>query len=450
MFTPGTTIKVLFTGIKWAPGRHARDAVSGRTMSAFDAELNESFVYPVFRRSVNLYRLLRASGLRSLVECTATACALGRKPLSDNLLNAFDGRAAELIARGGGPWHLQEPTWAGNAGDAGAFGLLPQVLEGRTLLVVGDSVARQLAIDLLLAVRFYREEHLEPRAAPPAHVSLAVNTHCYVWMRDAFRFCFLRASRFSGARRVPRSAAGQVNATACLQTDLSAFDLGDALACTRHTLGIDSGDVVVVNAGVHHNQPEVSLRGNVESFVRWRDEARAAGRLPCTLWRETFATHFATADGTFQADASHRRALNLGCGRWDSRCSPLAGPLAREVGAGATRQKFNDASNPLLERAGVPILRTFLPSAALFDVHCECTAPEARELDCVHHAFPSPAYQLALHLLLLALEQRCGAALSDARGRGRGRANVGGRDNRSEACWPLARCARAGPLNLFG
>ena len=204
-------------------------------MSAF-AELNESFAYPVFRRSVRLYRRLRASGLRSLVECSTTACALGRPPLSDDLLSAYDGRAAELIARGGGAGsHLPQPAWAGDAdaadaADAGAFGRLPQVLEGRTLLFVGDSVARQLAIDLLLAVRFYREEQLDPRGAPPTHVSLAVNTHCYVWAREAFRFCFLRASRFSGTRRVPRSAAGRVNASACVQTDLSAFDLGDALA----------------------------------------------------------------------------------------------------------------------------------------------------------------------------------------------------------------------------
>ncbi|KAL1520697.1 hypothetical protein AB1Y20_022266 [Prymnesium parvum] len=424
------------------------------------AEFNESFLYPLFRRAALLYRRINQSSspLRALALCSAAACPLARPALSDDALHALDARAAEQIEAGGGAL-LPEPAWGGG-GDERLFGRLPQVLQGRTLLFVGDSVMRQTAVDLLLAVRFYREA--TRRAPAPAHVTLAANVHCYVWVAEACRVCFLRAARqasaarghtagHGGTLRVPRDAIGRVNSTYCAHVELAAHDLGDALACAATFLALDARDVLVVNAGVHHNEPHASLRANVRSFLRWRDAAAAARAAPCVLWRETFPTHFASPDGTFPAEPRLRRALDLRCNTTANHCAPFSRQLMDEVRRGATRQKFNDAANPLLKAAGVPILRVFLAAAALYDVHVECLGPEGHELDCVHHAFPSAAYQLAIRLMLLALEEQCGISFTAAesrKGRQNGSEPLG---DRHDMCWPVgSRCDRSGPLNVFG
>ncbi|KAL3933344.1 MAG: hypothetical protein SGPRY_000323 [Prymnesium sp.] len=251
-------------------------------MAPSNSEWSESALLPAVRSSLRMAHRLRSSRhLRYFLNCTSDACPLSRPMHSEQALHALDSLARENIASGNST-RLPTPSWASNATYDDVFGILPEVLTRRTLLFVGDSVMRQTAVDLLLAIRLHREGEPQTQlsATPPVHLVLGINTHCYVWESKAFRFCFLRASRSRGLQLVPKGRNGEVNSSYCLQNDLSTFDLGDVLGCTRHLLAFDSRDVLVVNAGLHHNEPQTSLRANVESFLRWRDHERALGRVP--------------------------------------------------------------------------------------------------------------------------------------------------------------------------
>lgn len=182
----------------------------------------------------------------------------------------------------------------------------------------------------------------------------------------------------------------------------------DDLGCTRRLLAVDRRDMLVVNVGLHHNEPQTSLRANVEGFLCCE---QTVGRVPCIMWRKMISTHFDTEDGHSSVDPNRRHGFS--CGRSIILYNLFREAFASVVSGGLTRQKLNDVSNPFIELADALILHVFRTSAVLHTVHVECDQPYIPRLHCVHHQlFPSPEYQFALHLLMLALLQTCGIGLS--------------------------------------
>ena len=76
-------------------------------------------------------------------------------------------------------------------------------------------------------------------------------------------------------------------------------------------------------------------------------------------------------------------------------------------------QKFNAATNSILEAAGVPLLRLHQRTAACWDLHTDCAAhvqlPDSfpKAADCTHWPFPSPVIEFANRRMLHEVERRC-------------------------------------------
>lgn len=122
-------------------------------------------------------------------------------------------------------------------------------------------------------------------------------------------------------------------------------NIGDALQCLHLTHLLVPRDVVVANSGLHHHEMS-TLRANMVSFIEYY---KAAARLKMNImWRETIPQHWPTRYGDF---AYHLH--NYSAPREPYRCAPL--PAKRPYG----KQKWNVFAEPMLQSAGVPIVRYF-------------------------------------------------------------------------------------------
>jgi hypothetical protein len=230
----------------------------------------------------------------------------------------------------------------------------------RTLFLVGDSLAKQQYESLSSALAETHQNTTDMKLMD----GLALCTQVY-----AFRLCFVECARSGGMQRVAVPTAAQVaNRTdaassegifnwRCRQLKGQGFwylNLGDTLSCMQSLGLIESpSDILVINAGVHHNHPNVTLKTNVEAMLQWHQRLDKKTR-PCVLWRETTPQHFDSVDGTYALANIH--------GTSDSEsCHAL-----RTVEG---KQKFNAFSNKILEGSSIPIIRVWDTFAPMHEMH---------------------------------------------------------------------------------
>jgi len=176
--------------------------------------------------------------------------------------------------------------------------------------------------------------------------------------------CFFMTGRASGLERIPITHCHHAASTS---RGLWNADLGDAVACLQHVKLISSGDVLVVNAGVHHSQKS-TLQANVNHFVDWH--SAAFPNAPCTLWRQTLPQHFPTENGTYSKVFA---ASDL------KTCLPLHLPAW-------TEQWFNDAVDGIINKTRIPIIKLWREFSSSWNMHAGINVNGV--LDCTHWADP--------------------------------------------------------------
>ena len=317
------------------------------------------------------------------------------------------------------------PAWAPpHLGMPSLFRRLPVVLRNRTIMFVGDSLTELFFTDLVWAIEFYNAASVSP-LEPPVRSSLGPRrtrgdsrvkggAFCSTWKQHAFSVCMQQAGRFGGLLRVPRHD----NGTAICDFDGRAVDhdLGDVITCLPSLLpaatgggvagsGLRSTDILVVNTGLHHNEPNATLVANVRSFILWFQNQSSP---PTVIWRESTPQHFATETGEWD---THEKA-GIVCGRVGGICAAM-NPLREKT----EFQKYNNASTPMIVAAGIPIVALYQALAPYWHSHTGCVLKH-RTVDCVHYAFPSPPLRFGnlatISLIQSELERR--RALDDSGG----------------------------------
>jgi len=214
-----------------------------------------------------------------------------------------------------------------------------QVMAGRTLFMVGDSLMRQLYAELCgLLKPFSVTKIANVTNSDDYHGKGGLQIGCQAYM-SAVIVCFCAAAFRS------------------VDPNMDLFSrAGPGLL--RHTL--TSSDIVVWNMGVHYGQDPDSLRQYadlVEHVVA--DWAPDAAGLPQLWWRETMAQHF-----------EH----SVWEGKVEHGCHDIAGMTANFAN---TTGPYNDASAPIIRRFGLVTVRTYRESVPLVYAH--------RPHDCTHY-----------------------------------------------------------------
>ena len=62
-----------------------------------------------------------------------------------------------------------------------------------------------------------------------------------------------------------------------------------SLTICTYSLIDPTRDIIIVNEGLHHNDPETTLPSNIDEFTAWY--ARDATSRACVLWRQTTPQH---------------------------------------------------------------------------------------------------------------------------------------------------------------
>lgn len=283
-------------------------------------------------------------------------------PLVRNAPHYQRMRARRLEATGG-----RTPTFVPRCKMPGTNVSLLQLLAGRTLLLLGDSLTEQHFHSL--ACHLLAEAHGTSASLRTASFERAVSSElwkmrsCLPLANDAL-LCYVAAGRATEPH-APR----------------------DWILASRLRAALQPSDVVLLNVGVHFNDPQVarahfgmlagpllhSASGNVSS-------ARPVTPPPLVLFRETTPQHF---------DGGRFPPAKPGAG-----CVPLPARW-REA---PERNHYNEAIVPQARRDGVPILRVW---HALSSMHMEHAAPPR---DCTHWMLPgvTSMWTLRLHALLAA------------------------------------------------
>jgi hypothetical protein len=106
--------------------------------------------------------------------------------------------------------------------------------------------------------------------------------------------CVTQASRLAGLARV--DSLNGCEAFLSTNFGLGNVDLGDTMRCLTMTKLIDRNDILVINAGVHYNNPSC-YNECIKSFLAWHSDYD----FPCTFWRQTLPQHFPTRSGSYNS-----------------------------------------------------------------------------------------------------------------------------------------------------
>lgn len=135
--------------------------------------------------------------------------------------------------------------------------------------------------------------------------------------------------------------------------------LGDLLTCLAQLMPpnvkkLDQHDILVVNSGIHHQNPTRTLAKNLASFAKWYDghDVHVNVGRPVVLWRETLPQHFPYPISTNGDWPNDGKGLSV-CGDAFMKCAPI-----RHDGA-ESNQRYNNVSNPIIESMGISIIRVF-------------------------------------------------------------------------------------------
>ena len=296
-----------------------------------------------------------------------------------------------------------------------------------TLYLVGDSVMQGMFLTLRNVLGYSRGAD-DPSAPSGLLCHILRPTATKPWHAPWSRFnrvCLMQTGRQdvgrayagapTGAR--PISCPGEdlltppLERACCAKTsavDFKFLRLGDALRCLslyRHFDGRRHvSDTVVVNAGVHHGRGVRlgghSLATEVHAIIAWHKSQGSAS--PCVLWRETLPQHFQTLDGAFpECSSCCGRSLREDCwlpNRSDAAYAQCCAPLTSHAGT----QPFNNVSTPIVQSAGIPIVRIYTRLAPMWQSHIGCPSAHPGYPDCTH-LHPDGA-KVAVHALGTAVE----------------------------------------------
>lgn len=157
-------------------------------------------------------------------------------------------------------------------------------------------------------------------------------------------------------------------------------------------LKLGSRDVVLVNSGVHDNTPRETLEKSVPVAQVVAQTVGACQQTsetcPIIFWRESTPQHFATASGNWRPHPW--KSLQVA---WDNVDQSMCRPV-EDLNRSRWSNFRNEMTNPILENAGVPILRVYKPLAGLYQEHClpnDCTHGSV-----AHYDFLTQYFSIAL------------------------------------------------------
>ena len=280
---------------------------------------------------------------------------------------SIEGRIYMLEAQQHGPTSLADASKSmGNLAQQ-----LPKILDGRELVLIGDSVSAELFEQLSDSVASSFNQSASNR--PLFARSPSYHNRCNIWKAHGLKLCFVSTARKNpydprpaGTLRVNRSSIdGKVQPNACKLPHFEEYSLGDTMECLLGMNAIARTSIVVINVGLHHNE-ESSLRAQVGGFTSWLRSARAAPKpLPCLMWLQSLPQHFPTPDGTYRkswlfdeqcaASNAHSRANLSTFLTGDGRgCVPLSLDQL-----GNSRQRFNDVTDAIVSEVKLPIVESW-------------------------------------------------------------------------------------------
>jgi hypothetical protein len=160
-------------------------------------------------------------------------------------------------------------------------------------------------------------------------------------------FCFAHASRLGGLERVSSFEVCK-NKLAYNNLGLYNVDLGDAMRCFALAKLIHFNDILIINAGVHYNDP-FSYSKCIDGFLSWYSDHN----FPCTFWRQTLPQHFPTPTGAYSEAVNKKVVGNetvktyIGLVRQKmlglESCAPLA-----TLNTSRSEQMYNDIADKLI------------------------------------------------------------------------------------------------------
>ena len=333
------------------------------------------------------------------------------------------------LSKYSGQYRARIPPGSGSRLDA------CRVLAGRTLVLLGDSITRQMYDTL--RCHLCRERDRKRRCRPPElkrnrTLQQVLKAEHHEPACASFGVCGTVCYLESGTRRSHYS----LNSSMALQSvlrgvatrpDTGCTDAGDT--CPRHAtsplVGLGSGVagatasqvLIVANDGLWYTEGENwaaasrgALRRAADYGAAWRrwTEARAAerggGRSACLLWRETGPQHFGTRTGTFRRQGAQQSTGWIHTGK----CAPHGAEL------GSPWEPLNAA---LESQHAIPVVRVWNQTRALWDMHLANRTPHllwrnatGRELhsnfDCTHWCTPG-VVDMWVALMMEALQRHC-------------------------------------------
>lgn len=283
------------------------------------------------------------------------------------------------------PWEtcaLDDTNWAAKLAHRryGAFlcnersfdaSRLLYTLARRTLLFIGDSLSLQFFVSLACQIHAQTPQSVTHHKLDWARVPL-LRKRCHNERRCHYQYGCIH---FKGGSRICH----------CFIWELGRRGLQ---SCMRKFNVSHVDPIVYGSIGVHYRENSRFYTKGTTPLAKQEADTVLDILKPQTrlIWREVTAQHFAFPGGHFNFPSM----ADYNKWRPNATCSP-----DHTLAEMQRHHKWNNISVPLMEQAGVPVLRVWLPSSLAYDAHIG-------HGDCTHFCMPGALdhWTIALQIAL--------------------------------------------------
>ncbi|KAL1519786.1 hypothetical protein AB1Y20_023293 [Prymnesium parvum] len=234
---------------------------------------------------------------------------------------------------------------------------IQRLRHGNKLILLGDSISLQMWVTLLLLVSERMPELRCPDLSQSYRGEWGSDGQLQCARAANFQLCYAKAGVVPSVGR-----KGRAHRTSA----------AEVLRALMRDGSVNNQTIVVVNFGLHYEDRRAELVSEAIALANVHRSRTA----PTIVWRETSPQHF-QATHPFSEGDSH--VPSWWRDEHASRCSPLAPD-------DANANKFNEATNPIMTRAGVPLLKVWHATAQDWSTHLSRTTnrESASITDCTH------------------------------------------------------------------
>ena len=261
---------------------------------------------------------------------------------------------------------------------------LGKLLNGRTLMLVGDSITGHLLFQLLCD--YNRDGH-------QIHWGKKISTD--ITPTDNWQVNRIEGSNKQFSFNVVATSLYE-NSGPWYMRDIVERMTNDS----TQPYYMRKTDIMMINIGLHDTDLENWTRQNLEEMRRHKNNNNKgeSGELPILLWRETTCTHFHTPSGYFPSDPKQQKRLTARSTSL-SPCRPIADTTHETYNyhnkiTDKVLQEFPDLNITI-----VPIFHALSSRWMDYQQFHKTKHPGQKYVDCVHHCTPSASTRHLMRML---------------------------------------------------